>query len=472
MTSGSVGAYVWEDASVHQKSNFPVPEVLRATPASRWRQENALLYAVVRGTPTARRERGAADPLDWEYLLRAADYHGILPLLHQWMQSQREIAVPPEISLRLSGAYWANHFRNRMLLEELARVLQNAAAAGIAVMPLKGAALALLYYSTPALRPMSDLDLLLQPGDVVAMTALLHRLGYEEVSGAPVLLDERFYDAQQGEHRFVTHKDGCTVLIEFRIEPLDPLIDTLSALDPMLDAALHDRAAWMWTRGQDAMHERVPFARISPEDLLLHVASHLTTRHRYFRLLWLYDLSLVITAHGNDIDWAYIGDAARRLRLSVPVHAALAAAQRLLGAPVPLAEMERMLFAGSERRRPLQRVGRAFFARRIRAANRGDLTAQSYAQVWLVAASFGRLRGWKPRLRALRWILFPSRAYLAAWGNEPIPAGHAAYAATFLRFISISLLRALGGIGRFAHVPVLPALIDRFMERRYPFTVP
>ena len=122
---------------------------------------------------------------------------------------------------------------------------------------------------------MNDLDLLTQPGDVVAMADLLHRLGYEEVSGAPVLLDERFYDAQRGECRFVAHKDGCDVLIEFRIEPLDPLVDTLSALDPVLDAALHDRAAWMWARGQDATHEQVSFARISPEDLLLHVASHL-----------------------------------------------------------------------------------------------------------------------------------------------------------------------------------------------------
>lgn len=457
---------------MHQKSTFPVAGVSQTDSPSQWRQENAIIYAATRGAPALQPETDSADPLDWEYLLRAADYHGILPLLHQWIQSQQGIAVPPDISAQLSGAYWANHFRNRIFLEELARVLQNAAAAGIAVMPLKGAALTLCYYPTPALRPMSDLDLLVQPGDVMAMTNLLSRLGYAEVSGAPVLLDERFYDAQRGERRFVAHKDGCDVLIEFRIEPLDPLVDTLSALDPVLDAALHDRAAWMWTRCQDAMHERAPFACISPEDLLLHVASHLTTRHRYFRLLWLYDLSLVITAHGNDLDWAYVGDAARRLRLSVPVHAALAAAQHLLGVPVPLTEMERTLFAGGERWWPLQRVERAFFARRIRAANRGDLTAQSYAQVWLVAASFGRLRGWKPCLRALRWILFPSRAYLAAWRNEPIPASRAAYTATFLRFIGISLLRVLGGIGRFTHVPVLPTLIDRFMERLHPFTAP
>ena len=94
------------------------------------------MYAATRGAPAARPETGAADPLDWKYLLRAADYHGILPLLHQWIQSHQDIAVPPEISTQMSGAYRANHFRNRILLEELVRVLQNAAVAGIAVMPL------------------------------------------------------------------------------------------------------------------------------------------------------------------------------------------------------------------------------------------------------------------------------------------------------------------------------------------------
>ena len=195
------------------------------------------------------------------------------------------IAPPQEVAARLSGGYWANHFRNRVLLHSLTEVLRDAAAEGIAVMPLKGAALALLYYETPALRPMSDLDLLVRPGDIAAMTGILHRLGYAEIAGAFLLLDERFRDVERGERRFLARKNSCDVLIEFRIEPLDPLVETLSALDPALTAALQSRAALMWTRSRQAIHDGVPFARMSPEDLLLHIASHLITRHRALRLL-------------------------------------------------------------------------------------------------------------------------------------------------------------------------------------------
>lgn len=434
----------------------------------RWRQENAILYAAVRGESNTPPARDMTGPLDWNYLLCAADYQGILPLLHQWRESHNGIGVPEEITAQLSGAYWANHFRNRALLHLLTEVMQTAATAGIPVMPLKGAALALFYYPTPALRPMSDLDLLVQPGDIAGMTAILHRLGYTEIAGSPSLLDERLRDAHRGERRFIAHKDGWDVLIEFRIEPLDPLVDTLSTLDPVLAAALHERAAWMWTRSQLMIHTQ--FTRMSPEDLLLHIASHLTTRHRYFRLLWLRDLSVVLAAHGNDaIDWAYLCDAARRLRLSVPVHAAFKAAQLLLDTPIPMTTLERNLFVGGEGTRPLQRVERAFFARRIHAAARSDLTAPSYAQIWLVAASLGRLRGWKPRLRGLRWLIFPSRSYLAAWRNKPMPRSRTAYVITFLCFGGVSLLRALGGVARFARIPALPALIDRYMERLHPF---
>ncbi len=435
---------------------------------SRWRRENALLCAAARVTPGATPGMDAPGIRDWDYLLRAADQHGILPLLHQRVQTDQTIAPPQEVAARLSGAYWANHFRNRVLLHSLTEVLREAATEGISVMPLKGAALALLYYDAPALRPMSDLDLLVQPGDVAAMTGMLRRLGYVEIPGSFMLLDERFRETEWEERRFVVHRSGCDVLIEFRIEPLDPLVETLSALDPALAAALHDRAALMWARSCPATYEGAPFMRMSPEDLLLHVASHLITRHRYLRLLWLRDLALVVAAH-DDIDWAYLGDAARQLRLAISVHAAFAAAEQMLGVAIPFTALERSLFAGGEGRKPLQRAERTFFARRLRAIDGSDLSASSYAPIWLVAASFGRLRGWKPRLRALRWIIFPSREYLAAWGNKPIPARRTAYIATFLRFGGVSLLRALGGACRVARVPVLPALIDRFMGRVRPF---
>ncbi|MHB8645822.1 MAG: nucleotidyltransferase family protein, partial [Thermomicrobiales bacterium] len=106
----------------------------------RHRRENAFLRAAARLAPDLA-ALAPASALDWPYLLRAADQQGITPLLHAALQS----AGVPALAAVLAGlhaAYWQNHFRNRALMAELARILGAAATARVDAMPLKGAVLA------------------------------------------------------------------------------------------------------------------------------------------------------------------------------------------------------------------------------------------------------------------------------------------------------------------------------------------
>ena len=92
--------------------------------------------------------------------------------------------------------------------EELAAILAAAAAAGIEVMPLKGAILTTLPGTDPARRPMADLDLLVHPGDREPLAAVLTGLGYRrEHDDAPHPTHDVFLDpgggrvaAHDGEH--------------------------------------------------------------------------------------------------------------------------------------------------------------------------------------------------------------------------------------------------------------------------------
>src|SRR5207302_646961 len=89
--------------------------------------------------------------LDWGYVRRAAEQQGIAPLLSTWT-GEMAYPLPAEMQEWLHAAYWSGHFRNRILLEQMRAVLAAAAAAGIPIMPLKGAALATWYYPAAALR--------------------------------------------------------------------------------------------------------------------------------------------------------------------------------------------------------------------------------------------------------------------------------------------------------------------------------
>ncbi|HEX4898690.1 MAG TPA: nucleotidyltransferase family protein [Candidatus Limnocylindrales bacterium] len=87
-------------------------------------------------------------------------------------------AVPADVPGWLELEDERNRLRIERLLEELAAALRAFAAAGLPVMPLKGAILATRPGADPFRRPMADLDLLVRPGDRDAARATLTSLGY------------------------------------------------------------------------------------------------------------------------------------------------------------------------------------------------------------------------------------------------------------------------------------------------------
>src|SRR6202008_2711637 len=72
--------------------------------------------------------------------------------------------------------------RHLILSGELARLLKSFERQRIPVIPLKGPVLAETLYAHPALRPYTDLDLLIRRENVERVDDLLQRLGYRRVA--------------------------------------------------------------------------------------------------------------------------------------------------------------------------------------------------------------------------------------------------------------------------------------------------
>jgi hypothetical protein len=387
------------------------------------RRENALLLAASRCPAASLRSLALEKDgeYDWQYLIEAAAQQGVSALLRQWLADVGTIATPDWARVALDAAYWGQHFRNRFLLDAFATLLGRAADVGLPVMPLKGAALmgGYHYYSTPALRPMSDLDLLVRPGDVEQMAGLLHDCGY--------LLVTRPAAASDGgdrEHAFVSHRPEGAVLVEYRSEPLDPIAGFPVSLDAALTTRLRTHAARMWERGEPGEYAGAPIVRIAPEDLLLHITSHLATRHAGFRLLWLHDVCRVLVAHPTGFDWRYFWDEAALLNLTVPVEAALVAAHRWLDAPIPTGGSRLSSLPPRRAGRlesllpPTTYVERRIAMRAIARLDRTDMAAEQ-SRAWSEAVTaFCRLTSSRARGRALLFFVVPTREYLAWWMIE------------------------------------------------------
>jgi hypothetical protein len=155
--------------------NVPRPPLAIADSLSR-----ELVHWLVPPDVVATRARFASWPAStWRHLPRAIAMHGLAPHLARSLDRDvLQACLPPAVRTWIEAQDAANERRIRRFHADLRRILAAAATAGIPVMPLKGALLTTLPGADPFRRPMADLDLLVRPGDRVAMGGVLERLGY------------------------------------------------------------------------------------------------------------------------------------------------------------------------------------------------------------------------------------------------------------------------------------------------------
>jgi len=123
---------------------------------------------------------------NWGELPFQAELHGMGPLLWYHFR-QAGISIPLETERTLRGMYLRERALNQVHAQTLLEVLNLLEKVGIQPLVLKGLALAYKYYPEPALRPVSDIDLLLKKEDVLPSLHALEKAGYRVNFPDPVL---------------------------------------------------------------------------------------------------------------------------------------------------------------------------------------------------------------------------------------------------------------------------------------------
>jgi hypothetical protein len=212
-------------------------------------------------------------------------------------------------------------------------------AAGVPVIVLKGAALAETVYGSLALRPMSDLDLLVHHEHVPLMAQVLEREGYALSSQ---LLPPAYY---QHNHFHLPYRGRQgEVLVEVHWQ----LQETLGVQQPDL--------AEIWRGAVPARVAGVETLVMGCEELLLYLCLHLQ-KHGYYnrylrtrpdaaayilhghgtnRLLWFCDVWEVVQRYQAELDWPRVVAKARRWSIEGTVYCTLDLLARLFG-PSPAA---------------------------------------------------------------------------------------------------------------------------------------
>jgi len=188
---------------------------------------------------------------------------------------------------------------NLWKLSRLATVLERANAAGVPIIVLKGAAVLGHLFELHE-RPMNDVDLLIRPGD---RDRLLDCLAPEvRLAGESPVLDLLPHDLS-GE--FGASFEGL---------PLD--IHTSLMNRPWLRRIVAVDERELWVRAIPIQVAGQPTLQLSPEDQLLHLASHAVLHHASWERRATEDVRRLIQR--GSIDWTRLCDLATQQRLRTP----------------------------------------------------------------------------------------------------------------------------------------------------------
>jgi hypothetical protein len=236
--------------------------------------------------------------LAWERITQRACFHGIAPLLYHTLQGVGLGVLPSaalEVWQRVSYATAVNHTLFSQALQRVLRALQDR---GIAVIVLKGAALAETVYPGGAVRPRRDTDLLVRGEDLTRVADTLGALGYHFTGGS------RPQAWWRAEHYHWTFRQPNP-------PPFDVPLEVHWHLErPSRPFAIDLKG--LWQRAVSATIAGVETRILAPEDGLLHLCLHAChhvgapmQQGRFnLRLLSCCDLADVIRHYTPIFDWA------------------------------------------------------------------------------------------------------------------------------------------------------------------------
>jgi Uncharacterised nucleotidyltransferase len=249
--------------------------------------------------------------IDWDYLVRIASFHQVIPLLHSTFHNTISEECPRAVLRELKFISIASVARNLFLTQELIKLLRFFESQGIQVIPYKGPVLAAVAYREPVLRSFGDLDIFVHKWDYyLRIGDLLTSRGWRR--GSDWWWEKESYDPSSGVtldvHEGITPKE-----MPFRFD--------------------FYRA---WKRCVTVCISGTYVRTFAPADLLIILCVQMAkdVAFNMIRLSKICDIAELVRNYEN-MDWEWVFREAKSLGALGMLHIGLRAATDLLGIAVP-----------------------------------------------------------------------------------------------------------------------------------------
>ena len=256
-----------------------------------------------------------AGTVDWKYMFDLMELHGISSLIaHNLAAEDFASQIRKPYVEKLNQIYNNTLYRNIVVSNELARILSAFNQHNIDVLPLKGTVLAEELYGNPALRTVTDIDILVNQSNLTQARGLLNELGYQQVEMPPMWVHP-FHDAPYRK------KGKFPSVVELHWDLADRKLVTIAEQD-------------IWRRSQQLKLQGISTRTLSPEDNLLYLSNNLSKQKAQI-LKSLGDISELLKKYEGGLDWDYVIESAGSWQIESSVYFSLKRVKDLLGISVP-----------------------------------------------------------------------------------------------------------------------------------------
>lgn len=191
--------------------------------------------------------------------------------------------------MNLKNQYNATLLRNLILFNEIDTIKEHFNRAGIKYLFLKGADYTEKVYNI-ALRPMSDIDILIHHEYLSDAVKLLKGLGYHQ---------DLFHGNEKHDIFIKYSNNNCIIPVELHKD----------IVSQQLILPLNLREVWSRSHNHSMN--------------ICHSINYLCyhwTYHRFDRVIWIFDFAFLCKAFNGSIHWPYLYDTARNWKLDYVVH--------------------------------------------------------------------------------------------------------------------------------------------------------
>jgi len=250
----------------------------------------------------------------------------LLPLVYR----NAKHSLPPRFQIALRSVhheYWAENQKRLMRLQELLPWFE---ADGIPTLVLKGMALSILHYRDMALRPMSDLDILVPEERAPKIVSRLLHNGWTFDYYLPSAPTKRYFYRHTHAISF-THRDYGDLDLHWHA---------------LAEATFRGADQPFWTGSVPLTVNTIKTRALNPTDQLLHACVHGFRANVLAPIRWVADAMTIL--RNNPINWTRLLNLAKELHVTIPLGSSLSFLRAAFPAPIPEDVVEDLKAAPSD----------------------------------------------------------------------------------------------------------------------------